>query len=117
MLFFSKYKRDIFIITGLLLAAAAALFVMRGAAPRRPVALVSVNSQVVERIELTGDERLISLEQYGVDVVLKTGGGGICFEHSSCPDKICVNTGVISRPGQAAVCLPNKTIVTIEEEG
>lgn len=39
--------------------------------------------------------------------------GRICYEHSDCPDKTCVHTGWLSRPGQIAACLPNRTLVKI----
>lgn len=38
----------------------------------------------------------------------------IWVEDASCPDKVCVNTGIISKSGQSIVCLPNKTVVYIE---
>ena len=40
----------------------------------------------------------------------------ICFEKADCPDKICVNTGKLYRPGQIAVCLPAKLIIEIKGE-
>ena len=36
---------------------------------------------------------------------------------SDCPDKTCVKTGWISLPGQAIVCLPNRTVIKIESHG
>ncbi|MBM4763035.1 NusG domain II-containing protein [Bacillus sp. B15-48] len=38
----------------------------------------------------------------------------IWVEESTCPDKICVITGKISKPGQSIVCLPTKTIIYID---
>lgn len=40
--------------------------------------------------------------------------GRIRFTEATCPDKVCVSTGWISRIGQIAVCLPNRTIIRIE---
>ncbi len=36
------------------------------------------------------------------------------FKTSDCPDKVCVNTGWLSSPGQTAVCLPNKISIVIQ---
>ena len=43
-----------------------------------------------------------------------TENGTIWVEDASCPDKVCVKTGIISKSGQSIVCLPNKTVVYIE---
>ena len=32
---------------------------------------------------------------------------------SNCPDKICIKTGFISKPGQVIICSPNQVIVRI----
>lgn len=38
----------------------------------------------------------------------------IWVEESTCPDKVCITTGKIKKPGQTIVCLPNKTVIYIE---
>lgn len=38
----------------------------------------------------------------------------IWVEESTCPEKICVLTGKISKPGQSIVDLPYKTVIYIE---
>jgi hypothetical protein len=43
--------------------------------------------------------------------------GAVRIIESTCPDKICVRTGWISRPGQSIVCLPNRVVVRIEGSG
>lgn len=40
----------------------------------------------------------------------------IRFIDAECPDKLCERTGWISRPGEAAVCLPNRIVIRIEGE-
>ena len=50
----------------------------------------------------------------GVKIVCN--GASVYFEHSDCPDKVCVNTGKISLTGQWAACLPNKTVIKISGE-
>jgi len=37
--------------------------------------------------------------------------GRIRFAEADCPDKICVRTGWISRPGQIAACVPGDLIL------
>jgi hypothetical protein len=49
----------------------------------------------------------------GVRIAVRNGAVG--FIASDCPDKICVHTGFLSFPGQAAVCLPNKVVVQVAD--
>ena len=40
---------------------------------------------------------------------------GEAFVHSSsCPDKLCQRQGKISHTNEKLVCLPNKTVISIE---
>lgn len=43
--------------------------------------------------------------------------GRVRVIESTCPDKVCVRSGWISRSGQAIVCLPNRIVVRIEGSG
>ena len=52
--------------------------------------------------------------KYNELIVLENGK--VRFEESDCPDKVCVRTGWISRPGQSAVCLPAGIIIKIVGE-
>ena len=38
----------------------------------------------------------------------------IWVEESTCPDKVCLATGKIHKPGQSIVCLPSKTVIYVE---
>lgn len=58
------------------------------------------------------DEYTFSAENLE-NVVFQVKDGKIAFIHSDCPDKLCVNTGFISKPGQYAACLPNKVLLKI----
>lgn len=39
---------------------------------------------------------------------------GARVSHSDCPDKICVETGTISKAGQTVVCVPFRAVLRIE---
>jgi len=39
--------------------------------------------------------------------------GRVAFYSSDCPDQICVRRGFLHLPGQSAVCLPNRVVLTI----
>ena len=40
-------------------------------------------------------------------------GQTVCFSESTCPDQVCVRSGLLTRAGQTAVCLPNRVIVRL----
>ena len=104
--------KDIIVIILILAAAAAAYF------------LTGIFSKGETRAVIThGGETAaeISLEQDGEYSFPETGGmiftvlnGKISVTESDCHDKICIRTGSISRVGEAIICVPNRTAVTIE---
>lgn len=48
------------------------------------------------------------------DMRFEISDGGIRAIDSDCPDKICIKTGFVRKEGEAAVCMPNKVIITVE---
>jgi hypothetical protein len=78
------------------------------------VAVIQQGSEVIKRIDLDkvqGSMRLdVSNEFYEIILV---EDGRIRFEKADCPDQRCVKTGWLSELGNTAVCLPNKTMITI----
>ena len=51
--------------------------------------------------------------------ILRIEDGRAYLIDASCPDKLCVNQGEITRTGETITCLPNKLTVTVygaEEE-
>lgn len=82
------------------------------------VAVVSIDGEICEKYNLSKymqDEEIeISLkEKYNVPVILSLQKGTIRFKDVDCPDHICVNTGVLKSEMDIAVCMPNKTSITI----
>jgi hypothetical protein len=42
--------------------------------------------------------------------------GRVWVADSPCRDKICIKMGTVSRPGEEAICLPNRVIVQMKGE-
>lgn len=79
-----------------------------------PVAVIEQDGKEIRRVELdsiTQPETLVLDGEISVTVLLEPGQVSII--RSDCPDQICVNTGVLTRPGQSAVCLPARVAVRI----
>lgn len=109
-------KRDllIFLLAAVLAGAGFLQWLPKSGAP---VAVIEQNGQEVRRIALSSipqPETLVLEGEISVTVLLEPGQ--VSIVHSDCPDQICVNTGVLTRPGQSAVCLPARVAVRIVGE-
>lgn len=111
-------KQDVVLIAILLALAGclAAWFQLRPAGTC--VAVVEQDGQVIRRIDLdrqTQTEELALGGPYQVKLLVEPGA--ISFFSSTCPDKTCIRTGKLTRPGQSAVCLPARVSVRLESAG
>lgn len=81
------------------------------------IAVVKQADREIARIDLDTVQTPYQLEVKGEYYeVLKVEKGRIRFLEADCPDKVCVKTGWLSRKGDTAVCLPNRTIIKMEGE-
>ena len=106
-------KGDIAVILVILVAAALFWF-FRTQQTDRLEAVITVNGETVETIDLSAvkEKRIIELDT-DPKVVIAAENGTIYFESAECDDKLCINRGKLSRKGDTAVCLPAKTVVTV----
>lgn len=100
---------DILIFTLVLVMSVSLFFLFRpeGAAAR---ASISVDGQIVKQISLPCYQT-VKLDN-GVTVIFD--GMRACISHSDCPDKTCVQKGWLSVAGQTVVCLPNRTVLSLD---
>ncbi|NLX64175.1 MAG: NusG domain II-containing protein [Clostridiaceae bacterium] len=78
-------------------------------------AIILQNNTVIERVDLTRISQRYLINYYGeYPGTIEVNNGKIRFLSAECPDKVCVNTGWIDKPGQMAVCLPAGVIIKIE---
>ncbi len=108
-------KKDLILILALLLIAAimGGFFLLMS--DDHPVAGLSIEGKLVELYDLSEEkDRLIDLrEEYNIPVILEIKDGAIRFRESICPDHLCENYGYISKVTETAVCMPNRTVLTI----
>ncbi len=62
--------------------------------------------------EITETKLVEIKSEYGKNTLELTSKGARMLE-ASCPDKIDVQSGLISKPGQMLVCIPNRVTVRI----
>ncbi|MEF3330382.1 NusG domain II-containing protein [Oceanobacillus sp. M60] len=83
------------------------------------VAVITVDNEIVEEIQLTGntETREIEIEVSDHDNnIIEVDNERIHIKSATCSDQICVRTGYISMPGQTIVCLPHKLVVEIQSD-
>lgn len=99
----------------LVLAVALSLSAWSGGRSVGLTAVISVNGQVAESVDLSrlsGPEvQEFSANGYTLHVRLSPDGAEVI--DSTCPNQVCVHTGHISRAGQSIVCLPARISVTL----
>ena len=91
----------------------------------RPAAAVYAeirqDGKILEQIPLTGHignrEIPVTFPHDGREEhnLIRVENEKIAIIEADCPDKICVQTGAISRPGETIACLPHKLIIEIKE--
>lgn len=77
-------------------------------------AVITQDGNLVEQIGLNDLKAPASIEiNEPIHQVILAENGRIRFSESDCPNKICVKTGWLNKPGDRAVCTHSKVIITI----
>ncbi len=102
-------KRDIAVLAVLALFAIALLLFFKFGLKDGRTALISVDGRDYMTVSLDKDDE-ITLDN-GVKIIVSDGKIG--FAESDCPDLVCVHTGMLSKAGDVAACVPNKTVISV----
>lgn len=103
-----KWRIADFFVIGIVFILAACIWVYPMFSQSGEIALIEQNG-IVQTVSLQDDAE-ITLENATVLIE----NGEVYISEATCPDKVCVNTGRISKKGQSIVCVPNRIVVTIE---
>lgn len=78
-------------------------------------AVVTHDSKLVQKIDLRNLDKplYIDLNEEGIHQTILAEKGRIRFLKSDCPNKTCVKTGWLTRPGARAICLPSRVSITM----
>lgn len=97
-------------IIAVLLAVAAVLTLFPGKEAGK--AEIVKDGELLYSIDLSDVKESYTLSpDAGVTVLVEHGA--IAFTASDCPNKLCVNTGKLTKAGDTAVCLPHKILIRI----
>lgn len=105
-----RLKRFDIILAVALIAISVVAFVVIGFLKKdgRTV-IIKQDDKVVYEGELSKDDT-VSLEHNRVRIK----DGEAYMEYSDCKNRICINTGKISKSGEFIACLPNRVLVEIK---
>ena len=105
-------KADAAVIAGLLLIAGL-LTLLLGGGKKTAVAVIAVDGETLYEITLSDvkESYTISLDN---GVTVSVAPGEIRFLASDCRGQDCVRCGPLTKPGQAAACVPNKTVIVVK---
>ena len=107
-----RRKNDILLIAVLLILAGAALLCVRLTRTAGGTVRVTLDGKVVAQLPIGVDcTRVFESERGSNTVVIRDGG--VSVTEADCPDKVCVNQGIIRYSGESIVCLPHKLVVTV----
>lgn len=78
------------------------------------IAVVRKDGKAIKTINLTKLKKRETIKVSGqyIDTIV-VDNKRICFSSTDCPDKKCVEAGWLSKPGQVAICLPNRTSISL----
>ena len=106
------------ILTAVLALVLVLVALWRFAVPKAQqdlVAVVTVDG--VKQVEIplyeVKDVTRLSLEEYGIPANLEMDHNRIRFVDVQCPDHLCEKSGWLVENHQSAVCMPNKTVVSV----
>lgn len=107
--------RDIFLLFVLImLSLAIFLCISYKQNTDKKIVVITKDNTLIQEISLDEVSENYDINVDGdIPVVISVGKDCIYFKKSDCPDKICVNTGKLTRVGDIAVCLPAKVSVEI----
>ena len=108
--------KDVILLATLLIVAIISFFIIHSKPNENLEAVIVKDNQTYKIINLNEVEQPYQINIDGsIPVIISVEKNSIYFKNSECPDKICVNTGRLSKAGDIAVCLPAK--VSIELRG
>ncbi len=107
-------KNDLILIIFLVLASAVMLIGISLFSKKGATVVVSVDGKELTSFPLSEDTVYNISGYHGGENLLEIKDGKAHLTDASCPDKLCVNMGYISKTGQSIICLPNKVVIEIK---
>ncbi len=109
-------KKHDFIVIGIIIIAAAAIFAFLYFGNNGGVYVnVEIDGKTVETFSLSEDRTFVIETENGTNtLVIKDGYASV--SEADCPDKICVHHRKINRNGESIICLPHRVVISISDK-
>lgn len=111
------YKRVDIILIALVLSIGFGISLLQNdtdSTDNERYAYIYYENILVTQIDLkTAENKTFELKE-DPEIIFQIKDGAIAFISSPCHDKICIKSGYIFHDGETAVCLPEKTVLTIK---
>lgn len=104
-------KKEFFLLSLLLLVCVGVGLWFYWPRTGHTTAIITVDSKEFRRIDLQNapDQTFSIVKETGKPVSFEILDGKIRFIEVTCPDHICEQAGWCEKPGDRAVCMPNRT--------
>jgi hypothetical protein len=101
-------KKDFILLVVVLIVGVAGIFLVNSA-KKGTIAIIKIDGKAVAEIPI--QDEYYELNFNGVTVCCENSE--MFVKESSCPDKVCVRSGRISKTGEGIICAPNRVAVEI----
>ena len=108
-------KTDALLIACLLLATLLFFAWKNSGAPAQTATIICGEAQTQTSIDLSDVTAPYNMTLEN-GIVLHIEKGSIAVLDSPCADKLCIHCGTLTKDGDTAVCLPQRTIVRVSGE-
>lgn len=103
------------VVVMLILAVAAAVFLIRGVTAPAAEVFVITTPDSSETHPLSHPASF-TVTSNGYNLTIMLEDGKVRVENSDCPDHTCQNSGSISKRGESIVCVPAEVVISIPSD-
>ena len=107
-------KRDIIVIAAILLIGVAGML-FPSLVPQGDICTITLDGREIFKSNLAAEkDRIFTLDQAD-GFVFEIRNHKIRILDAPCDDQVCAKTGFVGKTAKAAVCLPHKLILAVED--
>lgn len=109
-------KADFVLLVFLVLITAASWIWLAAAETTGAKVTIKQDGELYGTYQLSEDREITVTDENDGENVVIIKDGSVIMKSASCHNQVCVNHAAISKTGESIICLPNKVIVSIENE-